>query len=99
MARPWPKRLTMPEPRTWGGRGVGAGRKSSRLRPDVPHALRPEHDLRHPVHVTLRARPGLKSLRSDPAFAVLMQAFSATNRDYFRVVHFSVQTDHVHLIV
>ena len=42
---------------------------------------------------------GLKSLRSEVAFAALIQAFTATNDIGFRVVHFSVQTDHVHLIV
>jgi len=42
---------------------------------------------------------GLKSLRSDVAFSALLQTLTATNRSGFRVVHFSVQTDHVHLIV
>jgi len=45
------------------------------------------------------AMRGLKSFRSDSAFAALLQAFSAAIRDGFRVTHFSVQTDHVHLIV
>ena len=31
--------------------------------------------------------------------SALVRAFTAANRDAFRVVHFSVQTDHVHLIV
>jgi len=65
----------------------------------VPHAPRPEHDPRHPVHVTLRALQTLKSLRSEPAFAALVRAFRLARRSGFRVVHFSVQTDHVHLIV
>ena len=99
MARRLPKQLALPSPRTWGGRRVGAGRRPSGTRPDVPHAPRAPHDPRHPVHVTLRATRGLKSLRSDHAFSALLQAFSKANRDQFRVVHFSVQTDHVHLIV
>jgi hypothetical protein len=37
-------------------------------------------------------------LRSQPAFQALRLAFSAAHRDDFRVVHFSVQTDHIHLI-
>jgi hypothetical protein len=47
----------------------------------------------------LRAVGGLKSLRSDLAFSALLRAFSTARREHFRVVHFSVQTDHVHLIV
>ena len=99
MARRLPKQLALPEPRTWGGRRDGAGRVSSKPRPDVSHAIRPQHDPRHPVHVTLRATRGLRSFRSEPAFSALVRAFTAAIRDAFRVVHFSVQTDHVHLII
>src|SRR6185503_19570725 len=67
MARRLPKQLALPAPRTWGGRRKGAGRKPARPRPNVSHAPRPAHDPRHPVHVTLRAARGLKSLRSEPA--------------------------------
>jgi putative transposase len=42
---------------------------------------------------------GLQSLRSERAFVSLIRAFGHASRDAFRVVHFSVQTDHVHLIV
>lgn len=99
MARRLPKQLSLPAPRTWGGRRTGAGRKPAHPRPNVSHAPRPAHDPRHPVHVTLRAARGLKSLRSEPAFQALSLAFAAARREEFRVLHFSVQTDHVHLIV
>jgi REP-associated tyrosine transposase len=99
MARRLPKQLALPAPRTWGGRRTGAGRKPSHPRANVSHAPRPAHDPRNPIHVTLRATYGLKSLRSEPAFPALRRALSAANRADFRVVHFSVQTDHVHLIV
>lgn len=65
----------------------------------VAHATRPSHDGRHPVHVTLRAARALPSLRSEPAFSVLRASLTAACRADFRVIHFSVQTDHVHLIV
>jgi hypothetical protein len=38
-------------------------------------------------------------MRSGRAFSALARALAAASRDSFRVVHFSVQTDHVHLIV
>jgi putative transposase len=51
------------------------------------------------VHVTLRARPGIPSLRSTRIFSSLRASLSASHKSAFRVVHFSVQSDHVHLVV
>lgn len=99
MARRRPKQLTLPAPPTWGGRRVGAGRKPNGRLPGVWHVPRPEHDCRHPVLVTLRADRRLPSLRSEHLFQALREAFRRSNRSDFRLVHFSVQTDHLHLIV
>jgi REP element-mobilizing transposase RayT len=63
-----------------------------------PHRARPDHNQRHPVHVTLRASKRLPSLRKQMIFIALRCAFAKTSREWFRVVQFSVQTDHVHLI-
>jgi len=38
-------------------------------------------------------------LRSDRVFSALLDAFIAASLGSFRVVHFSVQTDHVHMII
>jgi REP element-mobilizing transposase RayT len=53
------------------------------------------------VHLTLRARAGLPSLRSQRVFRALQAAFVAARGSLtnLRVVHFSVQTDHLHLLV
>jgi putative transposase len=51
------------------------------------------------VHVTLRAKGAVPSLRSPVIFASLRRALERANKEWFRVVQFSVQTDHVHLIV
>jgi REP-associated tyrosine transposase len=82
---------------TWGGKRPGAGRKPSHVRPAVPHRSRPNHLARHPAHVTLRAGIGL--LRRSRVFAQIRRALAASSRDTFRLLHFSVQTNHVHLIV
>jgi REP element-mobilizing transposase RayT len=60
---------------------------------------RPEHDRRHPVHVTLRVDRRLPSLRKQTVFLNVRRAIGRASRDSFRVVHFSVQADHVHLLV
>jgi REP element-mobilizing transposase RayT len=53
------------------------------------------------VHVTLRVRRGLGSLRRYGVAAAIMDAFrrAVGAKRTFRVVHFSIQPDHLHLIV
>jgi REP element-mobilizing transposase RayT len=65
----------------------------------VEHTRRPTHDRHCPVHVTLRARDGVPSLRSDRIFPAVSKAFAAASSERFRLLQFSVQRDHVHLIV
>ncbi len=85
---------------TWGGARRGAGRpRTANRESSVPHRARPEHDPRHPVHLTLRAREGLPSFRMPRAFAALRLAIARASSDEFRIVQFSVQADHLHAIV
>jgi REP element-mobilizing transposase RayT len=84
---------------TWGGRRDGAGRKRG-ANPRDPHRAHAPLDARHPCHVTWRVRreiPSLRSRRFVRAFERSMRI--ACDRGRFRVVHYSVQRDHVHLIV
>ena len=92
--------LSLPAPRTWGGRRAGAGRKlTPGCRPSVPHRPRPTHTAAHPVHVTLRSGPAVRCLRSDRAFPAVRRALYVASRGNFRIIHFTVQDDHLHLIV
>lgn len=84
---------------TWGGVREGAGRRRAATRPSVPHAGRPRHASADPVHITLRARRDAAILRSERVFAQLRAGIRAGQRPDFRIVHFSVQRDHVHLLV
>jgi REP element-mobilizing transposase RayT len=47
----------------------------------------------------VRARAGLPPLREDVLAELVRRAVAAAQRDGFRIVHFSIQTNHVHLIV
>ena len=82
----------------WGGKRDGAGRKAG-PHPRVLHRARPAHSDRHPVHLTLRSRPEVTSLRSPRVLAALVAAICAAQRDSFRVAHYSAQEGHLHLIV
>jgi putative transposase len=90
--------LTLPL-KSWGGPRKGAGRKPANGRSNTPHRARPEHKSAHPLHVTLRAR--LRPLRSQHVFPTLRLALAQAARRSaaFRVIQFSVQEDHLHLIV
>ena len=93
------KQLLLPLP-TWGGKRRGAGRKPKSERPGVPHVSRPLLSKHHPVHVTWRMLPHVWNLRSRRSFRELSAAFAeACNRAGFRLIHFSVQGNHLHLIV
>jgi REP element-mobilizing transposase RayT len=74
------------------------GRKKTG-RAGVKHTVRP-FEARCPLHVTLRIERHVWNLRSARCFRVLERAFYAgCSRFGGRVCHFSVQHDHVHLVV
>ena len=50
------------------------------------------------MHVTLRAVAAIRCLRSNRAFPAVRHALAVSSRADFRIVEFSVQDDHVHLI-
>src|SRR6266542_2743592 len=83
----------------WGGQREGAGRPKlagGKLR----HAQRASLASRYPAHVTLRTVRGAANLRRAASYAAIQSALRAISaaHDDFRVVHFSVQTNHLHLI-
>jgi hypothetical protein len=91
--------LTFQRHAGWGGRRARAGRHPQGPRAGVSHATRPDHQTSHPVHATLRARAACGSLRDCPVFNALEAALAASSSAIFRVVHYSVQHDHLHLIL
>jgi REP element-mobilizing transposase RayT len=65
----------------------------------VPHLPRSVH-ARFPLHVTLRVRPEVWQLRSRRCFRVLDKAFRAACAKFdTRLAHFSVQHNHIHMLV
>jgi len=52
------------------------------------------------VHVTLRVREHVWNLRSRRCFSVIESAFAAARERFgMRIVHFSVQGNHIHLLI
>src|SRR5262249_15627732 len=93
-----------------GGKG-GAGRKRRRgskrpgpkakgPRAGSPHRVRPKLKARHPVHVVLRVVSAVGNLRRRATYKAVREATLTTaRREEFRIVHLSIQRNHLHLLV
>lgn len=82
-----------------GGVRRGAGRKKCKDS-GVSHCTRAKFAKSFPVHVTVRLREGFRSLRRVEEYAVLKRCFEAgRDKGGFRLVHYSVQATHLHLLV
>ncbi len=87
------------EPVGHGGKRAGAGRPQLKHRKSVPRRTRPAFDARHPIHVTLRLLPGAAGLRKRTLYRVIRAVMRyAGHRDDFRICHYSIQGNHIHLI-
>jgi REP-associated tyrosine transposase len=88
-----------------GGKRQGAGRPRTRPHPDligpgVPHLRRPDFAARHPVHVTMRLQRAVGYLRSYRRAKVVEDALRAARARFgVRIIHYSIQGNHLHLIV
>ena len=91
--------LAPSKPKGRGGFREGAGRKPGTGRRAVRHRVRELHSAAHPVHVVLRST--FKPLRSQFVFPTVRKALAKATRARkdFRITQFSVQGDHLHLIV
>jgi hypothetical protein len=86
--------------RTHGGARRGAGRKRVAPKARVLHRPRTPLTGREPVLVTLTTRRTVANLRGRRAMQRILASLSrARERLGVRIVHYSVQRDHLHLIV
>lgn len=87
--------------RARGGRRANAGRKrSSERKYDPSHARRPELSATHPVHIMLRTLASVPRLRQRDGYEAIRAALRwFIDGETFRVVHISIQRNHLHLIV
>jgi REP element-mobilizing transposase RayT len=66
----------------------------------MPHTSRVGFSSTTPAHVTIKLLPDLLSLRTKKLVRALERTFSAgCERSNFRLVHYSLQGNHAHLIV
>jgi REP element-mobilizing transposase RayT len=86
--------------RTHGGVRAGAGRKPNGNQPGVRHRERGELGGRVPLLVTLKLLRGIGNLRTRGRCKAILGALQkARDRLGTRIVEFSIQHDHIHMIV
>lgn len=85
--------------KTRGGARRGAGRKA---KPEnvglLAHRARPAFSRHVPVHVTMRAGRGVPNMRTQLVVNVVRAEIKRASVKGFRVLQFSVQHDHLHLL-
>ena len=83
-----------------GGKRRGAGRKPKGARAGERHQARPDFKPTHALHVVVRVAPAVGSLRRRKLYKAMRDAtITAALREWFRIVHISLQRNHVHLLV
>lgn len=89
-----------------GGKRAGAGRKPNGEVAMVSHLRRPVHKAAHPLHISMKVAPDVANLRRPRLVHVITHAMRQVHtvqqcdasRGAFRIVEFSVQDTHVHLL-
>ena len=95
------RQLTMKlrETPRWGGWRDNAGRKRD-PKSGMPHTSRQGFSSPTPAHVTVKLLPDILSLRTKKLVRALERTFAiGCDRSEFRLVHYSLQDNHAHLIV
>ena len=83
-----------------GGWRKNAGRKPVGVEAGIPHARRQRIERLLPIHVTVRMATHVYNLRSKRSFSVVGRAIAvAADRFGMRILEFSVQGNHMHLVV
>lgn len=80
----------------------GPGRPKRKKVDAITHDARPKIGEATALHVTLKLRTGVPNLRTGKPFAAVRKAFVKwcnVKGAGFRLIHFSTQSNHIHLIV
>ena len=84
--------------RAHGGRRKGAGRKKND-KSLVNHVKRPRLNGREPINITLRLVDGLPTIRTPQMMYAFARAVELAKRFGLFVVHYDIQSNHIHLVV
>ncbi len=89
------KQLEFKKVKGWGGKRRGAGRKNKSG--TLNHMKRDQARPQYPMHITLKLRRGLISLRGPKMMSAFQKSLEQAKVKGLRVIHFAVESNHVHL--
>jgi REP element-mobilizing transposase RayT len=88
------------ELKTHGGARTGAGRPPKGPRSSERHKTRPSFKTSEPLHVVVRTEREVGRLRKRHMYKAVREAtLCVAKYDDFRIVHLSIQSNHLHLLV
>ena len=94
-----PAQLSLAAQGKRGGYRKNAGRPKGRSAHYIPHITRPKVTRSTPVHVTLKCVDGLPSLRRVRPREIILRVFGEESpRKGFRLIHYSIRKNHIHLV-
>jgi REP element-mobilizing transposase RayT len=91
------KQLEFKKVKGWGGKRRGAGRKNKTGL--VNHAKREHVDLKKPLHITIALKKDTVNLRTRETLEAFRKAVGEARVFGLYVIHFSLQSNHLHMIV
>lgn len=89
------KQLEFKKTKGWGGKRRGAGRKNKSA--TVNHMKREKIEQKFPVHITMRVKKGIISLRGPKMNKAFKASLLKAKKKGLAVVHYAIESNHVHL--
>lgn len=79
----------------WGGKRRNAGRKNKTS--TVNHMKREKVDPKYPMHITMKMKKGIVSLRGPKMCAVLKRSLGKAKKRGLNVIHYALEDNHLHV--
>jgi putative transposase len=89
------KQLEFKKVKGWGGKRKSAGRKNRTS--TVNHMKREKVEAKFPIHITIKLKKGVVSLRGPKMVAAFKASLQKAKKRGLKVIHFALETNHAHL--
>jgi putative transposase len=89
------KQLEFEKVKGWGGRRKNAGRKNRTS--TVNHMKRKKVEAKYPIHITIKLKKGVASLRGPRMVAAFKSSLRKAKKRGLKVIHYALESNHAHL--